>query len=98
VADDEHIERLGGLLAETAHAHHEATGGVNPPEWAPWYADYLQGKIDGSVGFSPDPVTVESWLTMADERHQAEEPETKYWPTLYARYIIEDYAQEHEQH
>ena len=76
MAEDKDIERLRGLLAETGHAHHEATGGVNP-EWAAWYADYLQGKIDRSVGFSPDPSTVEAWLTMADERHHAEEPETK---------------------
>lgn len=93
MADDDQIEALRALLAETAHAHHEATGGVNP-QWAEWYADYLHGKIDEYVGFSPDVDTIASWLTAADERHQAEEPDTKYWPTLYARYILENYAKE----
>lgn len=96
MADEERIDSLRGLLAETAHAHHEATGGVNR-QWAEWYAAYLEGKIDSHVAFSPDPSTIEEWLVAADERHQAEEPETKYWPTLYARYILEDYAVDHDQ-
>ena len=93
MATDEATDELRGLLAETAHAHHEATGGVNP-EWAAWYADYLFGKIDPYVGFSPDRATIEGWLTAAEQRHQTEEPDEKYWPTLYARYILEDYAPE----
>lgn len=96
MVEEERIDSLRGLLAETAHAHHEATGGVNP-RWAKWYAEYLEGKIDSHLGFSPDRKLIEEWLTAADERHRAEEPETKYWPTLYAGYILEDYALDHEQ-
>jgi hypothetical protein len=91
VDDEARIEGLRELLAETAHAHHEATGGPNS-NWSGWYAEYLVGKIDEYVGSSPDVETISSWLTAADNRHQTEEPDTKYWPTVYARYIVEDYA------
>ena len=89
--DEARIEGLTNLLAETAHAHHEATGGPNA-NWSGWYAEYLLGKIDEFVAFSPDVETISSWLTDAEERHDTEEPETKYWPTVYARYIVNDYA------
>ncbi len=93
MADQDKIEALQRLLAETADAHHKATGGPDS-NWAGWYADYLHGKIDEQVGFSPDVETLAAWLTAADERHRTKEPEIKYWPTVYARYILEDYATE----
>lgn len=89
--DEARIEGLRALLAETAHAHHEATGGPNA-SWANWYAEYLQGKVDEYVGFSPDVATIAGWLLAAEGRHESEEPDEKYWPTVYARYIVEDYA------
>lgn len=91
--DQPRIEGLRDLLAETAHAHHEATGGPDS-NWSGWYADYLAGKIDEFVGFSPDVETISAWMTAADKRHLAEEPEEKYWPAVYARYIVEDFATE----
>ena len=40
------------LLAEAGPAHHEAfaaTGGKDP-EWASWYAAYVQVRFDGLLG------------------------------------------------
>lgn len=85
------IEGLRALLAETAHAHHEATGGPNA-NWADWYGEYLHGKIDAYVGSSPDMATISGWMIAAEKRHESEEPENNYWPTVYARYIVEDYS------
>ncbi len=91
MADEQAAEALRALLAETAHAHHEATGGVNNA-WADWYADYMSGRLGDIIGFEPDVTMTSAWLTAADERHKTEEPDVRYWPTLYARYILEDYA------
>jgi hypothetical protein len=91
VDDEARIEGLRALLAETAHAHHEATGGPNA-NWAGWYGEYLYGKIDEYVESSPDMATISGWMIAAEERHESEEPEDKYWPTIYARYIVEDYS------
>jgi hypothetical protein len=91
VDNEARIEGLRALLADTAHAHHEATGGPNA-NWAGWYAEHLYGRIDEYVGSSPDMATISDWMIAAEKRHEAEEPENKYWPTVYARYIVEDYS------
>ena len=82
---------LTRLLAGAARAHHEATGGAND-DWAGWYAGHLEGAIDDFVGFAPDVVTIRSWLISADQKQRAEDPDGR-WPPLYARYIIDEYAQ-----
>ena len=87
--DEEH-RRLTRLLAATARAHHEATGGVNH-DWADWYAKRLLGEIDDYVGFSPDAATIAGWLAAADARQKAADPDGR-WPPFYARYILEEHA------
>jgi hypothetical protein len=81
---------LTRLLAGTARAHHEATGGINS-DWARWYAQHLSEEIDEFVGFSPAVETIQEWLVEADERHRAADPDG-HWPSFYARYIIEMHA------
>lgn len=89
--DDKQKEHgLARLLADTARAHHEATGGVNA-DWARWYAERMTGDIDEFVGYSPPVETVEQWLIAADEQYRAEEREER-WPPYYARLFIEEYA------
>ncbi len=84
---------LSRLLAATARAHHEATGGTNS-HWPAWYAAHLVGSIDEFVGFSPDATVIEEWLIKSDERHQAVDPDGR-WPAFYARYILEELAGAH---
>lgn len=88
--DDDRLRGLARLLAGTARAHHEATGGVNA-EWALWYAERLQGDIDEFVGSSPSVETIRDWLVAADQQHRAEAPDD-HWPTYYARLFTEEYA------
>ena len=45
-------QQLVALLAEAGPAHHEAfaaTGGKDP-EWASWYAAYVQVRLNGLLG------------------------------------------------
>lgn len=88
--DTERRRGLARLLAATARAHHEATGGINE-RWALWYAEKMAGDIDEFVGYSPAVETVEQWLIAADERYRAESPDDR-WPPYYARLFIEEYA------
>jgi hypothetical protein len=88
---DESAQRgLARLLATTARAHHEATGGINE-EWAQWYAEYLADRIDEFVGFSPSVEIIGEWLVAADDKQRAEDPEGR-WPPAYARFILEELA------
>lgn len=82
---------LARLLAATARAHHEATGGIND-DWAAWYAEQLDGDIDRFVGYSPPVQEVAAWLTEADERHRTEASDDR-WPPFYAQLILEEFIQ-----
>lgn len=84
--DPERLRELARLLAATARAHHQATGGPNPG-WARWYAEHLEGKVEPVLGFSPGVAALEEWLTHADEAHRAEAPEER-WPAYYAEWIL----------
>ena len=49
------VEELAELLLETGHHHHQAyvsSDGVDP-EWALWYADYLQTRLWDGAGSLP---------------------------------------------
>ena len=83
---------LTRLLASTARAHHEATGGVND-DWARWYADRMMGAIDEFVGFSPHVDSIHVWLIAAEDKQRTEDPDER-WPPAYARYILDEYAQD----
>lgn len=88
--DEERRHGLSRLLAETARAHHEATGGPNS-DWPGWYAAYLEERIDEFVGFSPTVATIRSWMVECDELQRAEDPDGR-WPPFYAKHILDNYA------
>jgi hypothetical protein len=75
------------LLKEAAHAHHEATGGVNAA-WAQWYARYLEPRIGRYVGSDPDVDTLATWLSTADVLYRAGE-HNMGWPRFYAGFILD---------
>jgi hypothetical protein len=90
MVDESAQHGLTRLLAGTARAHHDATGGSND-SWAQWYAEHLAGKIDDFVGFSPSVETIGEWLVAADDKQRAEDPDG-HWPSAYARYILAEPA------
>lgn len=85
---------LRALLVETGDAHHAEVGPVDD-EWAAWYADYLEGRLDPLVGFSPDAETIRGWLISADDEYRAVESPGQPWPIAYSRVILDDYAPNH---
>ena len=87
------VEELAELLLETGHHHHQAyisSEGVDP-EWALWYAGYLQGQIWDRLGEIPSRSALVHLLVEADKQF---EPTTSNpdWPPFYARLILEQLA------
>ena len=85
--DDSRYDDLRHLLVAAAHAHHAVYGGPNE-HWARWYAEWMYGELLRFTDSSPSVDTVEAWLSEADRRYRAEEPEGS-WPGHYATWIIE---------
>ncbi len=81
------FHELVGHLIDTARAHHEATGGVNP-EWAQWYAERLLEHVRDLVDEEMTVDDLAAWLEDADRRYQEESPEIS-WPKAYAGWLQE---------
>lgn len=82
------MHQLIGHLIDTARAHHEATGGINP-QWAQWYAARLIEPVRQLVD---DQMTVDDlalWLEDADRRYQDEDLDVS-WPKAYAGWLLQD--------
>ena len=81
------LHELIGHFIETARAHHEATGGINP-QWAEWYASRLIEPVRQLVDEGMEVDDLARWLEGADRRHRDEEPEES-WPKAYAGWLLE---------
>ncbi len=81
------LHQLIGHLIDTARAHHETTGGVNP-QWAQWYAERLVEPVRELVDEDMTVDTLAGWLEDADKRYQEESPEVS-WPKAYASWLLE---------
>lgn len=79
--------QLVGHFIETAQAHHQATGGVNP-QWANWYAERLLEPVNELVSSNMSVDDLVAWLQAADKRYQEEAPEVS-WPKAYAGWLLE---------
>lgn len=83
-------EELADLLMETGHHHHQAyisSEGIDP-EWALWYAGYLQSRIWDRLGAVPTRSSLVHLLVQADLDYVAGDDATP-WPQVYAAFIIE---------
>lgn len=81
---------LAELLVETGQHHHHAyieADGADP-EWAMWYAGYLQARIWDGFGTVPSRSRLIHLLLGAEEAHQAGDASVE-WPRFYASYIAE---------
>ena len=80
---------LAALIAETADRHHEAfieSDGADP-DWALWYAGYLQARLWDRAGRLPSRSEL-VYLLVAAERAHAASGSDEPWATTYARSIL----------
>ena len=90
MSDHNKLAELSELFRQTGEAHHQAfvaTDG-DDPEWAIWYAEYLQGRLEP---FLAAPITrsrLVFCLIGADDEHRATESEVP-WAEYYAQRFIE---------
>jgi len=83
-------QELAAGLKETAQAHHEAyreSDGFDP-EWASWYAPYLQTRIGDRLGRSLTRSELTYLLIKAQREHDAAGGGSQ-WPESYAGVLLE---------
>ena len=86
-------DELAALLMETGHNHHkayEASDGTDP-EWALFYAGYLQARLWDQLGRLPTRTELIYLLVKADRDFTAS-GETGPWPPFYATALLEALA------
>ncbi|MBA2276904.1 MAG: hypothetical protein H0W06_04000 [Chloroflexia bacterium] len=84
------LDQLAALMRQTGEAHHSAyqeTDGADP-EWAIWYAGYLQAHLGGRLG---QPLTRSEMVyrLLLAEKEQARTGSTEDWPLAYARVLLD---------
>ena len=91
--DTELEARLAKLLEEAGKKHHAAfikADGVDP-EWALWYAGYVQSRFWDAAGRIPTRSELVYLLIGAERAHGASGDDGP-WPPFYARYILAEFA------
>lgn len=78
---------LRHLLVGAAKAHHAVFAGPSDT-WANWYAEHIYFGVLPLTTSEPSVATLEGWLTEAEARFAAEQPEGD-WPNHYATWILE---------
>lgn len=92
MTDSDLTEVIAHHMVNTARAHHEATGGVNP-QWANWYAERLVDDVNQALGSDMDVDQLAQWLSDADQRYRSE-PQDHSWPKMYARWLVDEHTSE----
>ncbi len=83
------IDEVAALLRRTGEAHHRAyaeTDGADP-EWAIWYAGYLQAHLGDRLGARLTRSEV-VYLLLHAEREQARTGGDEPWADAYARVLV----------
>ena len=78
------------ILVETGHKHHAAyieADGVDP-EWALWYAGYIQGRIWDGLGRIPTRSELVYVLISAERAFGDSDNPPDQWPQFYAERIV----------
>lgn len=86
-------QELSRILAATGRSHHkafEASDGSDP-DWAIWYAGYLQATLGERLGSFPSRAELAYLLVAAERAHATAGDENKPWPDAYAEYILANF-------
>jgi NAD(P)H-hydrate epimerase len=84
---------FAALLRETAERHHAAfieSDGADP-DWALWYAGYVQAHLWDRAGRLPSRGELVYLLVGAERAHKSSGSD-EAWPDTYARFILEGLA------
>lgn len=87
-------EKLRQLLIQTAQAHHkefEEMDGYHP-NWAFWYADYMQAEFQDILDREVSVEGIADLLRRYDDLQAQEAPDEK-WPDYYARKLLTFYLE-----
>ena len=87
------VDELAELLMETGRKHHAAfavSDGADP-EWAKWYAGYLQAQLWDRLGSLPSQSELIYTLVAADKAHANAAPDEP-WPSFYAARLLEQFG------
>jgi glutaredoxin len=90
MTDETKLEQLAELFKQTGEAHHQAfieTDGADP-EWAIWYSEYLQKRIEPFLAAPISRSRLVFCLIGADDEHRAIESDVP-WPRYYAERFLE---------
>lgn len=81
---------LADLLRRAGHAHHQAylTADGIDPDWAIWYAGYLQAHLGDRVGTVLSRSELVYRLVKAEKAH-AGSGDGMSWPEFYAPILVE---------
>jgi hypothetical protein len=88
-------ERIAALLQEVGETHHLVYRIVDgdDPDWASWYADWLQNLSELPQLVKTKPVRSELvWLLVSlDSEYTATSPDTP-WPQWYAERVLDHFG------
>ena len=93
MANEELRTRIRDLLVETGKAHHKAfkaTDGEDP-DWAIWYADYLQKPMSDLLDTEFTKSRLIYCLMFVEFERQARNPDAE-WAGYYADHLLERFA------
>ncbi len=83
------VQQVSDLFREAGQAHHKAfirTGG-DDPEWALWYAEYLQARLKPYLAQALSKSELVYWLVKTEKGRTVAD-----WPTAYAMRLLEEYG------
>lgn len=87
------VNELADLFRQTGRNHHHAyrdSDGVDP-EWALWYAGYLQTHLWDGLGRLPSRSELVHLLIECDRAHRNGDVQVE-WPPFYAERFLEHFA------
>ncbi len=93
----EAVDLLTQLFRETGSAHHKAFSATNgdDPEWAIWYAKFLQPKLNVLFSTQYTKSQILHLLLQAERNRSAITPNPG-WPEFYARLFIKELDSSHK--